>query len=202
MRLLLLSLVLAVGLCAEEFVRLDLPLPKPFGVRYQPTKPPLNSQSPISNSFEELAKIYANSSVEFEHLKAVTLAMMMLESGRGSSDLARKHNNFGGLKYRPEMAKYAKKVRYNASDGIDFYCEFESPEAFIKGFWAVLDRSPYAGWRTKARTQRAFLEFIAPIYCPFNSDYTASVMRLVPEAEALLEMGKMEGGYRVAIARE
>ncbi len=121
---------------------------------------------------------------------------MLLESGRGESDLARRHHNFGGLKYRPEMRPYASKVRYRASDGVDEYCKFDSPEAFLEGFWAFLDRSPYAGWRDHAHSARSFVAFIGPIYCPFNPEYADHVMRLLPEAQALLE--QHDTGYRVA----
>ncbi|GHS89131.1 hypothetical protein FACS189487_08780 [Campylobacterota bacterium] len=202
MRCIFAIFVLISAMIGEEFVRLDLPLSKPFGLVKQPiaynVKPSYTDKNrrntsgsakkmATDQSFVKLAKVYANSPIEFEKLKSVTLAMMMLESGRGSSDLAKKHNNFGGLKYRPEMANFAAKVRYNASDGYDYYCEFNSIEAFVEGFWIFLDRKPYTGWRKKAFNERAFLEFIAPIYCPYNKEYVTQVMKLLPEARMLLD---------------
>jgi N-acetylmuramoyl-L-alanine amidase len=190
---------LIFSLRGEEFVRLDLPTSKPFGGTFNvsPSVTPREKTAArkinYDDSFIELAKVYSNASIEHERLKAVTLAMMMLESGRGSSDLAKKFNNFGGLKYRQEMSAFAQKIRYNASDGYDFYCEFTSIDSFISGFWAFLDRKPYAGWRKKAFSERAFLEFIAPIYCPFNKDYVAQVTSLLPEARALLSEHKDDG---------
>lgn len=150
-----------------------------------------------SKAFLDLTRIYASKTVEFEHLKAVTLAMMMLESGRGTSDLATKHYNFGGLKYRPEMKFHAKKIRYKASDGFDNYCKFDSVESFIGGFWAFLDRRPYKGWRDHAHSPESFVNFIAPIYCPYNPDYTKQVLSLLPEAKRLLANYE-DGGYKVA----
>ncbi|GHV05680.1 hypothetical protein AGMMS50229_09160 [Campylobacterota bacterium] len=192
MRVWFLAGILCTLLFGEEFIRSDLPLIKPFGTKYA-----LHQSKPAKEQpLQALARVYASRQVEYENLKAVTLAMMMLESGRGKSDLAMRHNNFGGLKYRPEMAKIAKKVRYRANDGFDFYCQFDSLDSFIEGFWFFLDRKPYQGWRSHTKSEQAFLEFIAPIYCPFNDEYISSVMRLLPEAKALLAQSS---GYRVAI---
>jgi N-acetylmuramoyl-L-alanine amidase len=200
MRLLLAAMLISLSLHAEEFIRFDLSLVKPFGGKMQYASIPQTPQISYDRSFTNLARIYASRKVEFEHLKAVTLAMMMLESGRGSSMLAKQFNNFGGLKYRPEMSTYANKIKYRASDGVDYYCKFDSIEDFIDGFWAFLDRKPYEGWRKNARSEREFLEFIAPIYCPLNAEYTASVMRLLPEAKALL-MQNAQDSYRVALSK-
>ena len=203
-KILTLLLFAAVSLFGESFMRFEPPLAKPFGAHVLLTpREPVKMQpeeGSYSRPFEQLAKAYANTPVEHAHLKAVTLAMMMLESGRGGSDLARKHYNFGGLKYRPEMSGYASKVRYNASDGIDHYCKFDSVESFIEGFWVFLDRSPYQGWRNRAQSERAFIEFIAPIYCPFNPNYAEHVLALVPEAKQLLER-YMDDGFRVAMLK-
>jgi hypothetical protein len=191
MRSLFVALIAICSLCGEEFVRLDLPLPRPFGQSVQI----LTAQKALSYdaAFLELADAYADAPIEYERLKAVTLAMMILESGRGSSDLAKKFNNFGGLKYRNEMSSFAQKIRYRASDGYDYYCEFASIQAFIDGFWAFLDRKPYDGWRKKAFSEKAFVEFIAPIYCPYNKAYAAQVISLLPEARALLDRDKNAG---------
>lgn len=200
----LLMLILCTStIFAEGFISFSSPNNRPFGGKMlldQHKSKQTVQKGGYSQAFVDLAKSYANASVEFEHLKAVTLAMMMLESGRGNSDLATKHYNFGGLKFRPEMSNYASKVRYNASDGIDHYCKFESPESFIAGFWVFLDRRPYVGWRNAAADQKSFIEFIAPIYCPFNPDYTNRVLALVPEAQKLLDSYKDEG-FRIALLK-
>ncbi len=72
-------------------------------------------------------------------LRPVTLAQWILESGRGTSELARLHYNFAGLKWREEMTGYATKIRYVAHDGPDDYCAFTSPDAFIQGTGGSLD---------------------------------------------------------------
>lgn len=187
-RLFLLMIVSTTLLFSETFMRLPVEKSTQNSVK----------NSPYSTAFIDLAKSYANKQVEFDHLKAVTLAMMMLESGRGTSDLATKHYNFGGLKYRPEMRLHASKVYYKASDGFDNYCKFDSPEAFIGGFWAFIDRNPYRGWRNYAYSEKSFVEFIAPIYCPFNPDYAQKVLSLVPEAKKLLASYE-KSGFTVAL---
>ena len=156
--------------------------------------------NPASEHFEVMVREYANAPIEYPNLKAVTLAMMMLESGRGKSDLATRHWNFAGLKYRKEMSPHAAKVRYKASDGWDEYCEFENPKKFIKGFWAFLDRTPYKGWRQKADSPQAFLNHIKGKYCPFNKQYEERVMALLPEAKAWLAKYEepASAGYELA----
>lgn len=139
-----------------------------------------------SLAFERMIKTYAKEKIEYPHLKAVTLAMMILESGRGNSDLARTHKNYAGLKYRNEMRRYANKVHYKASDGYDYYCEFKDDKSFIKGFWAFLDRKPYEGWRKSSHSPISFLRKIASTYCPYNKNYVSQVMSLIPEAKRLL----------------
>ncbi len=197
--------VVCVNLCADRFINFQDPNPRPFGAPLYasavlpPASPPQPATVRPQKGSELLARLsatYAQKPIEFENLRAVTLAMMLLESGRAQSDLAREHYNFGGLKYRPEMNGFASSVRYRASDGVDDYCKFDSIEDFLAGFWYFLDRSPYEGWRQYAHDPRRFIEFVGPIYCPFNPDYADHVMRLLPEAQALLE--QHDPSYRVA----
>jgi N-acetylmuramoyl-L-alanine amidase len=132
-----------------------------------------------------LATIYQGEEVRHPQLRAVTLAQWMLESGRGTSKLAKEHYNFGGLKWRREMAAFATKVRYEAHDGADDYCKFATMENFIRGYWAFLDRAPYTGWEEHVETGEDFIRFIGPVYTP-SKNYADRVLALVPEAEALL----------------
>jgi N-acetylmuramoyl-L-alanine amidase len=133
----------------------------------------------------QLVAAYRSANVRHPQLRAVTLAQWMLESGRAESQLAQQHLNFGGLKWRPEMAAFATKVSFAAHDGVDDYCKFESVEKFIGGYWRFLDRSPYAGWQGHAGSAEAFMRFIGPIYTP-TAGYADKVLALVSEATALL----------------
>ena len=132
-----------------------------------------------------LVDVYSSENIRHPVLRAVTLAQWMLESGRATSKLAKEHYNFGGLKWRKEMAAYATKISYEAHDGVDFYCKFATLESFINGYWAFLNRAPYSGWESHAGNGEDFIRFIGPIYTP-SKNYADKVLALVPEAEALL----------------
>jgi N-acetylmuramoyl-L-alanine amidase len=138
-----------------------------------------------NNLLLKLATIYAGDDIRYPQLRAVTLAQWMLESGRATSKLAKLHYNFGGIKWRNEMAAYATKVKYEANDGVDFYCKFATIENYIAGYWAFLNRSPYSGWEEHTDTAEDFIRFIGPIYTP-SKKYADKVLALVPEATELL----------------
>jgi len=151
----------------------------------------------ISPLFKDLIKQYSTVDIPYPQLKPVTLAQWMLESGYGSSQLATEHFNFGGLKWRPEMAGLATKVEYQAHDGLADYCKFASLDKFIEGYWRFIGRSPYAGWENHVATGREYIRFIGPKYCP-ASGYAEKVIALMPEAEQLLA----ESGMAPAAERE
>jgi len=134
---------------------------------------------------QKLATIYRGDEIQYPELRAVTLAQWMLESGRATSKLAKLHYNFGGIKWRREMAPYATRIQYEASDGVDYYCKFATIENFISGYWAFLNRAPYTGWEEHVDTPEDFIRFIGPIYTPTRK-YADKVLDLVPEAAELL----------------
>lgn len=152
-------------------------------------------------SFKDYVDAVAKTAIEFPQLKAAMLAQSIMESGRQDTELAKQHNNFHGMKFRPEMQGFATKVYYKTDSeptgGADF-CKFESKEAEVKGYWHFLTRSPYAGWKDHAQNASSFLAFICPIWCP--AGYTAEwknahgglsyhqyvLAKLLPEAEQLL----------------
>lgn len=148
----------------------------------------------MNELFSDLVKLYSKMSIEFNNLKAITLAQWILESGQGSSRLAQEHFNFGGLKWREEMKPYATKVRYQASDGEDDYCKFTSLEKFIQGYWAFIKRSPYDGWRDNTDSGHSYIRFIGSIYAG-DSLYIEKVLNLLEKAEALLVQVDNEGHH-------
>jgi N-acetylmuramoyl-L-alanine amidase len=138
--------------------------------------------------FEDLVARYKAASIAFPSLKAVTLAQWILESRRGTSDLATQHLNFAGLKWRAEMVGFAIPVEHHAHDGLDFYCRFASVDAFIVGYWKFLARSPYKGWEKHAKkSPEAFIRFIGPIYNPAGMVYSRQVLALLAEATERLD---------------
>ncbi|MGQ3212308.1 N-acetylmuramoyl-L-alanine amidase [Shinella sp.] len=140
---------------------------------------------PLNVEFSKLVTLYANQAIEFPKLKPVTLAMWILESGRGTSELAKKHKNYAGMKWRAQMEPFATPVDYEAHDGTAKYCKFANQENFIRGFWAFLDRAPYEGWRSRVSDPELFIAFIGPIWAE-NSSYAEKVINLLEEAETQL----------------
>jgi N-acetylmuramoyl-L-alanine amidase len=141
---------------------------------------------PADDLLKKLVTIYRGEDIRYPQLRAVTLAQWMLESGRATSKLAKLHYNFGGLKWRKEMAPFATKISYEAHDGVDFYCKFATIENFTAGYWAFLNRSPYSGWEEHVETAEDFIGFIGPIYTP-SKNYVNKVLALLPEAQGLLD---------------
>jgi N-acetylmuramoyl-L-alanine amidase len=138
--------------------------------------------------FDHLVARYKAISIAFPSLKAVTLAQWLLESQRGTSSLATQHLNFAGLKWRAEMVGFSIPVEHHAHDGLDFYCQFSSVEAFIVGYWKFLARSPYKGWEKHAKkSPAAFIRFIGPIYNPAGMVYAQQVLALLAEATERLD---------------
>ncbi len=98
----------------------------------------------------QMAIAYHKADIEFPRLKAVTLAQWMLESGRGKSELAQKHNNYAGLKWRGDLGvEGAVSISYDAHDGNDMYAKLPSLSKFVEYYWKFLDRDIYDGWRSK-----------------------------------------------------
>jgi N-acetylmuramoyl-L-alanine amidase len=142
----------------------------------------------MSTLFEQLVSTYKSMEIAFPDLKPITLAQWILESGRGESELAIKHFNFAGLKWRDEMVGFATPVKYEAHDGVDFYCKFPSLKDFIVGYWKFLTRKPYKGWEGKATEgPDAFIGFIGPIFNPAGDEYVKLVRALVKEASERLD---------------
>ena len=132
-----------------------------------------------------LATVYLGENIRYPTRRPVTFAQWMLESGRATSKLAKDHYNFGGLKWRPEMAGFATRIKFEAHDGVDFYCKFATIESFIRGYWAFIDRAPNSGWEQHVSSPEDFIGFIGPIYTP-SRNYARRVLNLVPNADQIL----------------
>lgn len=136
------------------------------------------------STFKDLIGAYKFYDKKSDELKTASLAQWLLESGRGTSNLAKEHLNFGGIKWREEMKPYATPVEYVASDGSDTYCHFKSIQHFIEGYWTFINRPPYKGYEAN-RTAEGFLRHVGPIYAT-DPAYTQKVIALIPEARGLL----------------
>lgn len=139
------------------------------------------------NGWENLLSLYRNYDKP-HHLKVASLAQWILESGRGTSQLAKSAHNYGGLKWRTEMSPYGSPFTYNAHDGIDVYTAFKSDADFINGYWAFIARAPYRGWEKNSASVQDYLSFIHLRGYATEPTYVSRVMAVVPEAERLLKV--------------
>jgi hypothetical protein len=141
---------------------------------------------------------------EFPALRPFVVAQMVLECGRGSTDLFKLHSNPMGQHYHDFMKEYATGVEYNACDGVGMYAKFSSFENVTRSYFAWFDYwDHYGDWRSAAKKGgEAFLLHIGPHYCPpgFTKEWAAShgglnyaqyiCQKLLPEAKELLgDMG-------------
>lgn len=157
----------------------------------KPTEKPRKEPKPVPekrSKLDQLVRTYHSADIEFEKLKGITLAQWLLESGRATSELSTKHNNFGGLKWRGDLGiEGATKVSYKAHDGETDYAKLNNIQTFIAYYWKFIDRPVYDGWRKHSGNPEKFLRFIVDAgYCP-DKGYVDKVLSLWDEAEDLLE---------------
>ena len=190
---------------------IELPAPEtpraPSGAAAAPTVP-MVVVTPASTLLDQLVAAYKGKDLaalfnrlkanihqeDFDDLQNASLAQWILESGWAKSGLARDHFNFGGLKWRPEMANWTEAkdgvlvqpVKYTAWDGPDTYCKFASPSAYINGYWRFMMRSPYDGWEEHASNPEDYISYLLKCGYTVSNTYLNEVMSLVPKAIALL----------------
>lgn len=150
-----------------------------------------------TEKFKQLVELYARTPIEFEHLKPITVAQWLHETGRGTSFLAKEHNNFGGMMWRSEMVEWRPFVNIS-------YIEYTSPSDnittnyvscgtlidWIKCYWRFINRTPYVGWRENAATGEKFLRFIFSKHYAMDPKYVDKVLSFLPEANKLLSNAK------------
>lgn len=124
----------------------------------------------------------------YAHLKEVSLAQWLLESGRATSKLAKEHNNFAGLKWRKEMTPFAttKLIKVPSEPEEVEFCFFEGIDKFLRGYWKFLTRSPYKDLEENTKTPETFIGFIQSKGFATDIKYISKVLSLLPEAHNLL----------------
>lgn len=130
--------------------------------------------------WSELTRVYCETDVPFPALRLVTLAQWAVESNWAMSDLAKRYNNFAGLKYRRRrMFLYARPVRYSArSDGPQVYCRFRDVRSFVRGYWAFIDNGPYRGWRDHGHDPMGFVNHLKGCGYAEDAQYIETVTRV------------------------
>jgi hypothetical protein len=155
---------------------------------------------PASPLWRRLVTEAKRATIEFPKLRAVTLAQWVLESGRGASELAKRHNNFAGLKFRDRMAGFAEPVEHAAHDGVDTYCKFTTPKTFITGYWHFIGAGPYDGWRNFGDDPVGYVAHLKAKGYAGDPNYVSKVIGLLPEAQDLLDE-EPEGGEPERLSR-
>jgi N-acetylmuramoyl-L-alanine amidase len=162
-----------------------------------PIEKPTIPQKPDGEgtSWNNLVSTYKDVLIEFNVLKAVTLAQWMLETGRGTSKLCKTFVNFAGLKCRKDIPSIrgVSCAIYDEGRGETDknYFKCENVRIFLELYWAFLERSVYAGWKDAVRSAtnpgEVFINFIASKGYAGDPDYAQKVLALVPETEKLLD---------------
>ena len=162
----------------------------PEGELKEPAEPG-STPAPTANGWANLVALYAKDTRPLS-VRIASLAQWILESGYGTSDLAKNHRNYAGIKYREELKDVAVPVSYKAHDGKDESAEFPSDAYFISGYWKFIARAPYVGWEKHTATPLAYLEFIKAAGYATDPKYVGKVSALFPQAEKLLTGNKPE----------
>ena len=147
----------------------------------------------VKNPWDQLIRGYQRAEIDLPKLKAITLAQWALESAHGTSNLAKDHFNFAGLKYRDRVKDFATPVDYEAHDGHDVYCAFKNVNAFILGYWHFIAKGPYDGYEAFAEDPPGYIAHLKSKGYAGDPNYVAKVVRLLPEAQEALNE-EFEGG--------
>jgi Mannosyl-glycoprotein endo-beta-N-acetylglucosaminidase len=142
-----------------------------------------------SAKWDQLVLAYRDAAVPAPAVKAVTLAQWMLESSRGTSELALQHNNFAGLRYVDDMSTLAARVRVETAESDGAFCTFTSIAAFMQGYWLFIQRPHFAGWQRFEDDPARFIDFIAERGFSTDPFYGDKVKALLPEAQLMLRTG-------------
>ena len=108
------------------------------------------------------------------------VAAAILESGWGTSELAREALNLFGIK-----AKDATTQIWHLYKG-EYYRKYEHEEDSFHSYgWHMKNSSLYAEARDAAL--QMFVDVMAPVYCPPDQEYSTKIMGLIKEID---EAGK------------
>ncbi|MCI5059672.1 MAG: glucosaminidase domain-containing protein [Alphaproteobacteria bacterium] len=157
----------------------------------------------FSDELWELWKLYAQTDIEFPHLRNISFAHWALESGWGKKGgLAREAKNFAGMKFnkdkkfREAFSHLCTPMRYTDHNGkTDDYCKLKTHGDFIKAYWLRLDVvSAYSGWRAMAKTgdPDKFMNYVSSKWAPdYDSPQNPAHARKVRECLKWME----DNGY-------
>jgi hypothetical protein len=122
--------------------------------------------------------------IPFE-VREIVLAQAALESGWGRSELAKRFNNFSGMKWRAQMYPYGLPVTYTDWQNItEPYCFFPSVDKYLEAYWVRFEVIPaYKGNDAVLREKGpdGWLEFIGPIWLGMGAQKGKDYIKTVQE---------------------
>lgn len=123
-----------------------------------------------------------------DSMKVACVAQAIIESGRGTSRVAKELTNFHGIKFRNTLDGLAVPQRIEVTSetqGWDIFAKFPDTDTAVKGWLKFLTREYYKGWEAHKDNAPDFIRHIGEIWCP-AAGYSEKVIKAIGEAEMLL----------------
>lgn len=150
---------------------------------------PIEPTKPLWDRFISAVK----SSEMSDAMKIACVAQSIIETGRGTSRVAKELNNMWGIKYRDMLSELAEpcKIEVTSEDqGWDIFAKFPSLEVAVKGWLKFLAREYYVGWEDHKNNSEEFLRHIGKAWCP-APEYSEKVVGRIAEARELLSIASI-----------
>lgn len=145
----------------------------------------------MSDFIEQIALLVRRHAPTYNiHVHSPIIAQAILESAKGTSELAVKANNFFGLKYRPERCPTASGVYYKIGseqnpDGSYTssamqWCQFTNMEDGVIGYFDFINTSRYSNLRGIS-DPRTYLEIIKSDGYATSLNYVDNLMKVISD---------------------
>lgn len=143
----------------------------------------------MSDFVEQIAELVRRHAPTYNiHVHSPIIAQAILESAKGTSELAVKANNFFGLKYRVGRCPTASGIYYKIGseqnpDGTYTYsamqwCQFDTMEDGVIGYFDFINNSRY--WNLRGITDpRTYLEIIKSDGYATSLKYVDNLMKVI-----------------------
>lgn len=123
-------------------------------------------------------------------MKVACVAQAIIESGRGTSRVARECNNFWGVKFRSVLNDIAEPREVPVTSEVEgkaTFAAFAGPGVGVTGWLLFLTRPYYSGWEKFKDDAEGFIRHIGKAWCPAPG-YADKVIKCFGEAAMLLRV--------------
>ena len=148
--------------------------------------------------FQKWVEVVARSNLQ-QQFKIGIIAQSLHESGRGSSELALKANNFNGMHFRNVHEQIDGVTTYRYKGENDWICA-NTAQVYLDCYLAFIDRDRYQGWRA-TDTPYNFIKYLFDRGYATDPEYMSKVNKFFQEAENILFFDtspEEHGWYRIA----